>query len=108
MDLLNILNGYIWSMPQIVLLLGTGLLFTLAMKCTQIRMIPTMIKLLFSGKKSEHGLSSFQAFTLAIAGRVGVGNIAGVATAAVSYTHLDVYKRQHLVCSFKIKLFAGF
>ena len=68
-------------MPQIVLLLGTGLLFTLAMKCTQIRMIPTMIKLLFSGKKSEHGLSSFQAFTLAIAGRVGVGNIAGVATA---------------------------
>ena len=81
MDLLNILNGYIWSMPQIVLLLGTGLLFTLAMKCTQIRMIPTMIKLLFSGKKSEHGLSSFQAFTLAIAGRVGVGNIAGVATA---------------------------
>ena len=64
-------------MPQIVLLLGTGLLFTLAMKCTQIRMIPTMIKLLFSGKKSEHGISSFQAFTLAIAGRVGVGNIAG-------------------------------
>ena len=81
MEFISTLNNYIWSMPQIVLLLGTGLLFTLTMKFAQIRMIPTMLKLLFSGKKSEHGLSSFQAFTLAIAGRVGVGNIAGVATA---------------------------
>ena len=40
-----------------------------------------MIKLLFQEKKSEKGLSSFQAFSLAISGRVGTGNIVGVATA---------------------------
>ena len=40
-----------------------------------------MIRLLFGTKKSDEGISSFQAFTLAISGRIGTGNIAGVATA---------------------------
>ena len=40
-----------------------------------------MIRLLFKGGSSEKGISSFQAFSLAISGRVGTGNIAGVATA---------------------------
>ncbi len=40
-----------------------------------------MIRLLFDGKSSEKGVSSFQAFAIAISGRVGTGNIAGVATA---------------------------
>ena len=40
-----------------------------------------MIRLLFGGKSSEKGVSSFQAFAIAISGRVGTGNIAGVATA---------------------------
>jgi len=47
----------------------------------QIRYFKEMIKLLFEGKSSEDGISSFQAFCLALSGRVGVGNIAGVATA---------------------------
>jgi len=40
-----------------------------------------MIRLLFGSKSSERGVSSFQAFAIAISGRVGTGNIAGVATA---------------------------
>jgi AGCS family alanine or glycine:cation symporter len=40
-----------------------------------------MIRLLFDGQSSAKGVSSFQAFSIAIAGRVGTGNIAGVATA---------------------------
>ncbi|WP_336888186.1 alanine:cation symporter family protein [Psychrilyobacter sp.] len=40
-----------------------------------------MVKLLFGGQESEQGVSSFQAFALAVSGRVGTGNIAGVATA---------------------------
>ncbi len=40
-----------------------------------------MIKLLFHGQESEQGVSSFQAFAMAVSGRVGTGNIAGVATA---------------------------
>lgn len=40
-----------------------------------------MVLLLFDGKSSDKGVSSFQAFSIAISGRVGTGNIVGVATA---------------------------
>ena len=40
-----------------------------------------MVHLLFAGEKSEEGISSFQGFCTALAGRIGTGNIAGVATA---------------------------
>lgn len=80
-NFIGIANGYLWSNGMLILCFGAGLIFTIMMGVPQIRMIPEMVKLLFNGKASEEGLSSFQAFTLAIAGRVGVGNIAGVATA---------------------------
>lgn len=80
-DFVDSLTGYIWAMPMIVLILGSVLYFSIRMGFMQIRLIPEMVRLLFSGKASKEGLSSFQSFTLAIAGRVGTGNIAGVATA---------------------------
>ena len=40
-----------------------------------------MVKLLFDKQTSNQGISSFQAFSMALSGRIGVGNIAGVATA---------------------------
>ena len=58
-----------------------GVYFTIATRFLQIRYFKEMIKLLFEGKSSETGISSFQAFCLALSGRVGIGNIAGVATA---------------------------
>jgi AGCS family alanine or glycine:cation symporter len=51
------------------------------MRFFQIRYFKRMVKLLFLGKASHSGISSFQAFVLALSGRVGTGNIAGVATA---------------------------
>ena len=80
-DFVGTANGIIWSTPMLILCLCAGAIFTVVMGAPQIRHIPNMVKLLFNGKASEEGLSSFQAFALAIAGRVGVGNIAGVATA---------------------------
>ena len=80
-NLVKATNGIIWSTPMLILCLLAEAVFTLIIGVPQLRHIPNMIKLLFSGKASEEGLSSFQAFTLVIAGRVGVGNIAGVATA---------------------------
>ncbi|GAC68701.1 hypothetical protein GS4_17_00890 [Gordonia soli NBRC 108243] len=47
----------------------------------QVRQVPDMIRLMFRGEKSPDGVSSFQALTMSLAGRVGTGNIAGVATA---------------------------
>ena len=52
-------------------------IFTIATRFLQIRYFKEMIKLLFEGKSSETGISSFQAFCLALSGRVGIGNIAG-------------------------------
>ncbi|WP_423363677.1 alanine/glycine:cation symporter family protein [Mycoplasma sp. P36-A1] len=82
------LNGFIeglaaliWSPVTALLCLFAGLYFSFRMRFVQLRKIPTMAKLLFSGSGSDEGISSFQAFALAVAGRVGTGNIVGVATA---------------------------
>lgn len=74
----------VWSPALIVLLLGAGLYFTIRTKGVQIRLVPEMLRLLFgklhSGKNSA-GISQFEALCLSLSGRVGTGNIVGVATA---------------------------
>ncbi|MDO4450944.1 MAG: alanine/glycine:cation symporter family protein [Moraxella sp.] len=80
-DLIDQLNGIIWSPALIYLCLGAGLFYSLMTRFVQVRMLGEMIKLMFSGVKSADGISSFQAFVVALANRVGVGNIAGVAAA---------------------------
>ena len=80
-EFINALNGLIWSNALILLCLGAGIYFSFVTKFVQVRYFGDMIKLLFKGKSSEQGVSSFQAFALALSGRIGTGNIAGVATA---------------------------
>ncbi|AKK07187.1 amino acid carrier protein [Corynebacterium mustelae] len=75
------LNGIIWSPALVFLCLAVGVFFTLATGFLQIRCIPDMVSQIVGGKKSESGVSSFQSLMISLAGRVGVGNIAGVATA---------------------------
>ena len=79
-SIVSTLNDILWSTPLPILCLGGGILFTIVLRAPQIRHIKIMVKMLFGSQESETGLSSFQAFCLAIAGRVGTGNIAGVAT----------------------------
>lgn len=74
-------NDIIWSNLFILLALFTGLYFSIRTGFLQIRFFRRMLHLLFNGKASDKGVSSFQAFAIAISGRVGTGNIAGVATA---------------------------
>lgn len=61
--------------------LGVGLLFSIITRFLQVRHFKDMIKLMFQGKSSDAGVSSFQALSIALSGRVGTGNIAGTATA---------------------------
>lgn len=75
------LDGFFWGQIMIYLCLFAGAFFSLIMFFPQIRHFKEMIKLLFSGKSSENGVSSFQGFAMALGGRVGTGNITGVATA---------------------------
>ncbi|WP_443873180.1 alanine:cation symporter family protein, partial [Mitsuokella multacida] len=81
------INNVLWSYVLIVVLVGCGIYFTLSTHLVQLRMLPEMLRLLTEGigKKTEgDAISSFQAFCVSTASRVGVGNIAGVAIAIVT------------------------
>lgn len=79
--LIDSINGKVWGTPLILLCLGAGLLFSLWTRFLQVRHLKAMVTQLFKGQASESGISSFQGFAMALGGRVGTGNIAGVATA---------------------------
>jgi alanine or glycine:cation symporter, AGCS family len=74
-------NSIIWSNALIFLLLLTGIYFSVRMRFFQVRLIKDMFKTMLEGDKSAAGISSFQALAVSLSGRVGTGNIAGVATA---------------------------
>lgn len=78
---IQLIYDIVWSDALIYLCMLTGIYFTIRFKLPQLRYIKDMVMLLFSGSTSKQGISSFQAFSLAVSGRVGTGNIAGVATA---------------------------
>jgi len=80
-ELVDAINGWVWSPALIALCLGTGLYFSIRSRFLQVRHIGEMVRLMWDGKPSEQGVSSFQALAMTLAGRVGTGNIAGVATA---------------------------
>lgn len=77
----NKIVGLIWSDFLVYVALAVGIYFTIATKGVQFRYIKEMVKLLFDKPQSNKGVSSFSAFCMALSGRIGVGNIAGVATA---------------------------
>jgi AGCS family alanine or glycine:cation symporter len=80
-ELVTAINGYVWSPALIALCLGAGLYFSIRSRFLQVRHIREMTRLMMEGKSSDQGVSSFQALAMTLAGRVGTGNIAGVATA---------------------------
>ena len=80
-ELVDSINGIVWSPALITLCLGVGLYFSIRSRFLQVRHVREMMRLMMEGKSSEQGVSSFQALAMTLAGRVGTGNIAGVATA---------------------------
>ena len=85
MGIINLLNDILWTYILIALLLGCAVWFSVKTHFVQFRMIKEMVRLLADsagkgGGKEKH-ISSFQAFAISIASRVGTGNLAGVATA---------------------------
>lgn len=89
MDLLNEwisnINDVLWSYILVTLLLGCAFWFTIRSRFVQFRMMGEMVRLLGDSPKKagshEKHISSFQAFAVSLASRVGTGNLAGVATA---------------------------
>ena len=86
-DIIGVINNYLWSYVLIVMLIGIGLWFTVRTRFVQIRCIPEMFRLMTEGagaKPREGHISTFQAFCVSTASRVGVGNIAGIAIAVAT------------------------
>ncbi len=80
--LIQKLNALIWSDVTLVLLLGTGLYFTVKLRFCQAAKLKRGFSVLFCGKKgSEAGVSQFQTAATTLAATMGTGNLVGVATA---------------------------
>jgi len=79
-------NGIVWSSALIYLCLGAGIFFTLKIGGAQFTMMKEMVRLLLGKdvkdeERSKDSISGFEAMCMSVSGRVGTGNIAGVATA---------------------------
>lgn len=74
-------NGYIWGIGMLVLIVGTGLYFTVGLGFFQFVHFGDMWKRIFDKQDSDSGISSFASFCTTMAMRIGTGNIAGVAVA---------------------------
>jgi alanine or glycine:cation symporter, AGCS family len=77
-------NDFLWTYILIAMLIIIGLYFTFKTKFVQFRNLKEMFRLLgdgATGEKNNHSVSSFEAFCISTASRVGTGNLAGIATA---------------------------
>lgn len=86
LEVIDKINDFLWGMPSIILLAGTGLFLTLVLKGLQFHKLGYAFKLAFTKDKedAESGqgdVSNFKALMTSLAGMIGNGNIAGVATA---------------------------
>lgn len=81
-QVIKTISEWVWSPALVVICLMAGLYFSIGTRFVQVRRFREMARLLFANDKSRNtGVTSFQAFSMALSGRVGTGNIVGVATA---------------------------
>lgn len=84
-NILNLMNDLVWGPPLLIILVGTGIYFTVKLGFLQITKLPLAFKYLFSKDedqvKGDGDISSFAALCTALSATIGTGNIVGVATA---------------------------
>ena len=81
---LSAVNGFVWGMPALVLILGVGVFLSLKTRFAQIRLFPKACKKFANNLRNSDrtkGVSSYQTLCTALSATVGTGNIAGVAGA---------------------------
>ena len=94
-DINSFINGLVWGWPMIILILGTGVLLTFRTRCLQVRkfgdslnstIVPAVKSIGKKRRKDERvrSVSQFEAFSTAISGTVGTGNIVGVVSAILT------------------------
>lgn len=81
---LNFIYSWVWGLPLLILLMGVGIYLTIALRGIQFRYLKYALQLVFEPKMAKSGqgdISHFQSLMTALAATIGIGNIAGVATA---------------------------
>lgn len=82
LQILDTIDGYVWGLPMIILLIATGIFLTIRLQLIQVFKLPFALRLIFKSENKGAGdVSSFKALCTALAATVGTGNIVGVATA---------------------------
>jgi len=84
LNALDTIYGWVWGLPLLVLLMGVGIYLTFALRGLQFRYLGYALKLVFGRKVKQEGkgdISHFESLMTALAATIGIGNIAGVATA---------------------------
>ena len=80
--ILKDIDSFLWGVPLIALLVGTGILLTVRLSLIQVLHLPRALSLILRAKNRGAGdISSFKALCVALAATIGTGNIVGVATA---------------------------
>ena len=84
----NIINGFVWGPYMLVLLIGTGVYMSIRTYFFQVKNFNIWAKLtygsMFDKHEKGHNITPFQAVSVALASTIGIGSIAGIATAIVS------------------------
>lgn len=80
--ILETIDGYVWGIPLIVLIMAVGLFLTIRLKLLQVLHLPKALRFMFQNEGNGKGeISSFAALCTALSATIGTGNIVGVATA---------------------------
>ena len=83
---LDLFGNFLWGWPMLIVLAGTGIFFTVSLRGLQFAMLTRSLKMIFKrhDEKDEGDITHYQALMTALCATVGVGNIAGVATAVAA------------------------
>ena len=84
-NVLNAIDGFIWGVPLMVLILFGGILLTVRLRGLQFSKLPRALRYMLKNEKGEDAtgeVSSFGALCTALSATIGTGNIVGVATPA--------------------------
>lgn len=83
--ILEAIDGVVWGVPLIVLIMGTGLYLTIRLGLLQFRKLGKALKYMVKNEEGAEGeVTSFGALCTAMAATIGTGNIVGVATAVIA------------------------
>ena len=81
-EILSKIDGWVWGVPLIVLILAVGLLLTIRTGFVQVRHLPKALRFMIQNEEDGEGdVTSFGALCTALSATIGTGNIVGVATA---------------------------